>query len=134
MIGVINILKVDAPVTARIGTGADARVYPLEREQEADLPAVTVDQTDIDPSDTKSGVSSLDEEIVTVTSYDSVFSSCRSLADDCRAALDRASGTHGGVVIQSNGIQFLNEFVDKEEVNNAKVFFIEQNYKVRVER
>jgi hypothetical protein len=131
MIGVIDILRTDANVAARIGgAGNSARVYPMERKQGSTLPALTVEVTDIEPSDTKSGVSRLDEEFTTVTSYADTHEACRLLAVDCRTALDRASGTHSGEVIQS--VQFLSLLTDKELINNKKVYFIEQNFKVRV--
>lgn len=128
MIGVIDILKTDAPIIARVST----RVYPIEREEKQPLPALTVSITDIDPSDTKSGVSTLDEESIIVTSYASTFNECKLLSEECRTALDRVSGTYAGLIIQS--AYFLDQFTDFEEINNKKVFFIEQNYKVRVER
>ena len=128
MIGVIDILLNDANVLAMVGT----KVYPMERDQNEGLPAITVDVTDIEPNPTKDGVSTLDEEFVSVISYDSTYKACRLLAADCRTALDRYAGTNKGVVIQQ--IDYLNELSDKELINNKRVFFIEQHYKVRVVR
>ena len=127
MIGVLNILLNTAAVTARVA----ARIYPIERKQSAGLPAITIDITGIEPNATKSGVSALDEQQITVVSYADTYDGCRLLADDCRAALDRISGTYNGEVIQQ--IDFLEQFIDKEEINNKKVYYIEQNYKVRIE-
>ena len=133
MIGVIDILRDDASVGARVGgTGTSARVYPNVRAQKGALPAVTVSLTQTEAHDTKDGVSTLDEEYVTVTSYSDDFTECRNLAQDCRSALDRASGTYNSQVIQS--IQFLDKFTDYEQIENNIVHFIEQNYKVRVLR
>ena len=128
MIGVIDVLVNDASVAARVS----ARIYPIERQQGSALPALSVDVTDIDPSDTKDGVSTLDEEFTSVTSYADTYNECVLLAGECRSALDRYAGTNQGVVIQQS--VYLNEFQNKANINNKKVFFIEQNYKVRIIR
>ena len=133
MIGVIDILRNNANVGARVGgTGANARVYPVHRPQKEPLPAVTIATEDIEPSDTKSGVSALDRLEVRVISYASTYDIARLLAEDCRNAIDRVSGTFNGQQIQS--IRFLDSFDDVEEIENSLVYFVEQNYNVRLIR
>ena len=133
MIGVIDILRDDATLGALVGgTGTSARVYPIERAQKDGLPAVTVTIDAIEPYDTKSGVSTLDEVQVSVVSYGSTYDSARQTSNACRGALDRTSGTYNTEVIQS--IQFQDQYTDIEEINNASVYFIEQIYNVRLVR
>jgi len=128
MIGVINILENDVSVA---GVVSD-RVFPIERQQGTNLPAITVDVTDVEPNGTKDGVSTLDEEFTRVTNYAQTLVECLLLAGFSRAALDRYTGTNQGVVIQQ--IDFLSEIPNKAQINNKRVYTIEQQYKVRVIR
>ena len=128
MIGVINVLENDTDVFARVGV----RIYPMEREQGSALPAISVENTDIEPNDTKDGVSTLDEEFTSVTSFASTYAECLLLAAECRTALDRYVGTNQRVVIQQ--CVYLNEFQNKANINNVRIYFIEQNYKLRIIR
>lgn len=133
MIGVIDILRDNAGVGALVGgTGTSARVYPIERAQKEGLPAITVDQDNVIPYDTKDGVSTLDEVYVLVISYGSTYSDSLAVANACRSALDRTSGTFNGEVIQS--IRFQSQSTNIEEINNVPIYWTEQEYKVRIER
>jgi len=128
VIGIIGILTADSNVSTRVGT----RIYPIERAQQDALPAVTVDVDSVDPSDTKDGVSELDQSYITVTSFAQTYDAARLLSEDVRTALDRVSGTYNTEVIQK--IQFLDQFTDKEENADKIIYWVEQKYKVRVKR
>lgn len=132
MKGVRGILLAASGVTDLVGSGANARVYPIERPQTSELPAITIKDIQNEPSDTKSGVSGLDSVTTEVLSYSNTLDGAITLSEAVRAALDRSSGTYNGETIQS--IQYLNDFQEFEEIKNKKVYWIEQNYKVRVER
>jgi hypothetical protein len=127
MIGVIDILRNDATT---IALTTATRIYPSQRSQQSGLPAITVKVINNDPSDTKSGVSGLDQVEVEVISYGETYSSALAVSKAVRTALDRTSGTYNGEVIQS--IRFLDQFTDYEEINNKPIHYIEQNFKVRV--
>lgn len=128
MKGVIYILKNDLDLIEKI----NSRVYPLERPQQSALPAITVSVDDVDPHDTKSGVSRLDEVTITVISYGLSVEDAFTVKNLVRFALDRVSGEFNGETYQS--IQYLREFSDKEEIDNKTIFFVEQEYKIREER
>lgn len=132
-LALIDILRDDATIGALVGgTGTSARVYPIERPQTSLFPSITVIPDDIDPSDTKTGVSKLDEEFITVYYYSDTYSSNNSLSVAGRSALDRNGGTYNGVVVQSIRFEDRDSWV--EEIENRVIYVTEHNYKVRVQR
>ena len=135
----IDILRDDATIGALVGgTGTSARVYPMERPHKISLPAVTVTLQDIEPNDTKDGVSTLDVEIIKVEYYDSTYKNTTAssgafhLAETGRTALDRVSGTFSNVEIQS--ARFTDQDMFTIEINNNLIYVVEHEYSVRVVR
>lgn len=90
---------------------------------------VTYQVQGTDPSDTKSGVSLVDEVEVDIILFGKSYSSLLSLADKVRADLDRASyGTYNGVEL--NGVQFVTTDSDFDRITERHE--IEQTYRFRV--
>ena len=88
-LAVIEILRSDATVGGLVGgTGTSARIYPIERPQTSTLPAITVTPDDIEPSDTKTGVSKLDEEFIQVLYYSSDYNDNKDLVEAGRVDYD----------------------------------------------
>lgn len=134
-IAVIDILRDDATLGALLGgTGTSARVYPLERPQGSGLPSILVRGQDIEPSDTKDGVSTLDTEFIQVLMYGEDLSQLiLTIEAKVRTLLDRIRvGTYNGVTIQSS--QFLDRDTFLEQIDNNSIYTVEHIYKVRVKR
>ena len=134
-IALIDILRDDATLGALLGgTGTSARVYPIDRPQGSALPAVVVRGQDIEPSDTKDGVSTLDTEFIQVLMYgEDLNQLILTIEARVRILLDRiALGTYNTIVIQSSQFQDRDTF--SEQIDNNAVYTIEHIYKVRVKR
>lgn len=85
----------------------------------------------ITPSDTKNGVSTLDEVDVEINIYSNVLSVVSDLSTKVRADLDRvAHGTYAGVTLQ--GVQFTDE--DSGYDFFSRRYECQQTYTFRVER
>jgi len=127
-IAVIDILLNDANVSGEVST----RVYPLERPQKTTLPAIMVRLNDVEPNDTKDGVSTLDVEYVGVFIYGATYSSVYTLSGYVRTALDRYAGTNKTVVVQSS--QFYDSSTYVDEIDNNTIYVQEDEYKLRIIR
>lgn len=129
-IALINILKNDAMLAALIGT----RVHLLELPQGATLPSILVRGQDIEPSDTKDGVSTLDTEFIQVLMYGQDLNQLIIVIEArVRTLIDRIiGGTYNGVVIQSSQFQDRDTFL--EQIDNNSIYTVEHIYKVRVKR
>jgi hypothetical protein len=99
--GVIQILKAAAGVTAIVGSGDNARIYPLERPQGTAIPAIIVRSLSDEPEDTKDGAATFTNTTIGVYSQASTYGGALALAAAVRTALDRASGTYGGEEIDT---------------------------------
>jgi hypothetical protein len=127
-IAISEILKADSNVTAIVSQ----RIHPLRRPSGGLLPAIVYELSDTDPHDTKSGVSLMDHDFVRVfieghTPYNSTFVD---LISKVRTALDRYSGTIGGITVQS--VQFLGNSEFDEQIDGKSIIVHEQEYKVSV--
>lgn len=138
-LAVIDILRNNAGTAELIGgIGTNARVYPFDMPQKATFPAIVVSIEDVEPNDTKDGVSALDVEYIKVECMDTTYKNTTNesgtyhIGSAARLALDRISGTYSGIVCQS--IRFDSSSIFTETVNNKIVYVEEQIYKIRVER
>lgn len=143
-VAIVGILKGDATLAAELGGVGTARVHILRRPQTGAFPAIVIRRQDIEPSDTKDGVSTLDQEYIQVLMYGKEGESTLNtlilnIEARVRTLLDRvAPGTYNGVVIQSS--QFIDSDIFEEVVDNtatrqtSSVDVIEHIYKVRVKR
>lgn len=138
-LAIIDIIRNDSAVGELVGgNGTNARVYPLDVPQKATFPAIVVSMEDIEPYDTKDGVSTLDVEYIKVECMDTTYKNTTKesgswhIGEAVRAALDRTTGTYSNIVCQS--IRFDSSSMFTEDINNKVIYVNEQIYKVRVER
>ena len=123
---IYTILTEDAGVSAIVGN----KVYPQIAAQGAAFPFVVYVLQDNSPSDTKSGVSTLDEVRYDIVAAAETYTELSSLTERIRLALDRYTGDLGGVEIDS--IQFIDLDVDNDPATETYVSSSE--YILRVKR
>lgn len=123
---IYSILTGDSAVSALVGS----RVYPQIAAQGAAFPFVVYLANDLTPSDTKSGVSTLDEVRYEVLAIAETYAEAADLNEKIRTALDRYTGTVSGVVIDS--IQFTELEVDFDD--NSETYIVNSEYVIRVKR
>ena len=123
---IYSILTSDSDVNAIVGT----RVYPQIAAQEAAFPFVVYVLQNVDPSDTKSGVSTLDEVRYDIIVASENYAQASDLTGKIRTALDRYSGTVAGVVIDS--IQFIDLDVNNDP--GTETYLTNTEYIIRVKR
>ena len=123
---IYTILTENAGVSAVVGT----RVYPQVAAQGAAFPFVVYVLQDNTPSDTKSGVSTLDEIRYDIVAAAETYSALSSLTERIRLALDRYSGTVSGIVVDS--IQFTELDVDNDPA--TETFVSSSEYSLRIKR
>lgn len=123
---IYSILTGDSAVSALVGS----RVYPQIAAQGAAFPFVVYLVNDLTPSDTKSGVSTLDEVRYEVLAIAETYAEAADLNEKIRTALDRYTGTVSGVVIDS--IQFTELEVDFDD--NSETYIVNSEYVIRVKR
>jgi hypothetical protein len=123
---IYTILTEDAGVSAVVGN----KVYPQIAAQGAAFPFVVYVLQDNSPSDTKSGVSTLDEVRYDIVAAAETYATLSSLTERIRLALDRYTGTVSGVVVDS--IQFIDLDVDNDPATETYVSSSE--YILRIKR
>lgn len=123
---IYSILTSDSDVSAIVGT----RVYPQIAAQGAAFPFVVYVLQDTSPSDTKSGVSTLDEVRYDIVVASETYAEASDLTNKIRTALDRYSGTVAGVVIDS--IQFTDLDVNNDP--GTETYLTSSEYIIRVKR
>ena len=123
---IYSILTSDSDVSAIVGT----RVYPQIAAQGAAFPFVVYVLQDTSPSDTKSGVSTLDEVRYDIVVASENYAQASDLTGKIRTALDRYSGTVAGVVIDS--IQF--QDIDADNDPGTETYVTSSEYIIRVKR
>ena len=123
---IYSILTNDSDVSALIGT----RVYPQVAAQGAAFPFVVYVLQDNTPSDTKSGVSTLDEIRYDIVAAAETYSQLTDLTEKIRTALDRYTGTVSGIVVDS--IQFTELDVDNDPA--TETFVSSSEYILRIKR
>jgi len=116
---IFGILSNNAGVTAICST----RIFPDVAAQGTAFPFAVYNLTRIAPSDTKSGVSLLDEERYDINCVSATYSEVIALSEAVRTALDRYSGTINGVDVQS--IQFTDFETDFDDTNEVYVAVVE---------
>ena len=87
---IYSILSDNAAVDALISD----RIYPNVAKQTSAFPFVVYQVTGDDPTDTKDGVSPLDENAILVMCFSQTYTQASDLADKVRIALDRVDGTY----------------------------------------
>jgi hypothetical protein len=108
-----GILSTDTDVSAIVST----RIYPEIAAQGSALPLVVYKFSGLVPSDTKSGVSTLDEETYNLVAIAASYTDVTNLSEKIRAALDRYTGTVNAVEVQS--VEFTGYDVDYDATNEV---------------
>lgn len=121
-----ELLTSDVDVSAIVGD----RVFPQIAAQGASFPFVVYVLQDTSPSDTKSGVSTLDEVRYDIVVASETYAQASDLTNKIRTVLDRYSGTVSGVVIDS--IQFID--LDADNDPDTETFLTSSEYIIRVKR
>ena len=123
---IYSILTSDSDVSAIAGT----RVYPQIAAQGAAFPFVVYLINDLTPSDTKSGVSTLDEVRYEVLAIAETYAEAADLNEKIRTALDRYTGTVAGIVVDS--IQFTELETDYDDA--SETYLANSEYILRIKR
>lgn len=123
---IYDILVNDADVNAIVS----GRVFPQIAAQGAAFPFAVYVLQDTSPSDTKSGVSTLDEVRYDIVAAAETYAEASDLTEKIRLALDRYTGTVAGVVIDS--IQFIDLDVDNDP--DTETYVSSSEYILRVRR
>ena len=123
---IYDILSNDAPVSGVVGT----KIYPLRISQNVSSPAISYTTYSNNATDTKSGVSELDQVMFQVSSFDKSYEVAADLNEKVRTALDRKSGTYGTLEIQS--IQYLNTVTEFDDESFEHMIISE--FKLRLKR
>lgn len=121
---IYSILTGDSAVSALVGN----RVYPQIAAQGAAFPFIVYVLQDTSPSDTKSGVSTLDEVRYDIVVASETYAEASDITNKIRTALDRYTGTVSGVVIDS--IQFIDLDVDNDPA--TETYVTSSEYIIRV--
>jgi hypothetical protein len=123
-IAIQNILVNDSTYNGIVS----GRIFYNEIEQTSVTPLCVLKVDTIDPNDTQDGASTLDFDFIYVTHFAPTYKQCADMALAARTALERKSGTFGGVTISS--VQFRTQRSDSEFLVDKKVFTLEQYYKI----
>lgn len=127
-LAVLGILRDDSAVTDIVAT----RVYLNQAPQAAILPYIIVEEQDVEPFNTKDGVSVSDHDTVRVYPYATTKRALISLYTACRNALDGVSnGIYNTVAV--NHIYFKGQTSFDEQIENRKAYAKDQEYLVRVD-
>ena len=122
---IYGILSGNAGVTALVST----RIFPDVAAQGTAFPFVVYNLQEITPNDTKSGVSTLDEERYDIIAVSTSYSEVISISEVCRTALDRYSGTVNSITVQS--IQFTDFNTDFDSDNEVYIAVMENIIRVK---
>lgn len=123
---IYSILVNDADVNAIVS----GRIFPQIAAQGAAFPFAVYVLQDTSPSDTKSGVSTLDEVRYDIVVAAETYAEASDLTEKIRLALDRYTGTVAGIVVDS--IQFIDLDVDNDP--DTETYVSSSEYILRVKR
>lgn len=123
---IYSILTSNSAVNALVS----GRVYPQIAAQGAAFPFVVYLLTNVGPSDTKSGVSTLDEVRYDIVVAAETYAAAADLTEKVRTAIDRYSGTVAGVNIDS--VQF--QSLDADNDPATETYVTSSEYIIRVKR
>jgi hypothetical protein len=118
-LAIYNILNNDTDVAALVST----KIFPNVAKQGTAFPFIVYQTTDVEPNDTKDGVSTLDSNGFEVLCFAESYSAAVGLAQKVRIALDRKSGTYNTVKVQS--IQFNSVDEDFEIKGDGRGIYVQ---------
>ena len=122
-------LSADSTLTALLATTTS--IYPEIAPQGAADPCIVYSESTPEYNDTKSGVSSLDVNIVQVDVYASTIAARNTIGARVRTLLDRYSGTVNGVQVQSIQIVYSQKTPEPLETD-ASIIRYRQTFDFRV--
>ena len=118
-----------------------SRVYPVLIPKSATLPAVSLQVVSNLPSDTKSGVSTVDLIRLQVDSYGTTYATAAAVDEAVRGAIDKYAGTVNvtGVNLAASGVNYTIGGVRYETTQDifedqSEVFRLSSDYIVRLHR
>ena len=126
-LAIYNILITDVDVSNVVVR----RVFPNVAKNGTTFPFIIYDVESESPTDTKDGVSKLDEDFVMVSCYCKTYSEASDLAQKIRTALDRKTGTFGGIEIQSIQYNGYNDLFD-DNTSDEGVYRKALDFKLRI--
>lgn len=128
MIGdvIFSLLSNDATVSGLVGL----KIYPYIGKDNIVYPYIIYDQTSLQPTDTKDGVSELDVVSYDIEIYTKNPADLTTLSNAVRDALDRYSGTVNAKLIDS--IRYLGE--NSGFSLEDRVYLRVQNYSIRYKK
>lgn len=119
-----SILNNDVTIQGAVGN----KIFPELAPSDAIAPYIVYSVVSNTPSDIKEDGGSVDVAQIEVYIFHTSFKQAVDLAVDVRSVLDRKSGTHGGVKVQS--IKYVNEQMD---VNPERSLWASiQDYSARI--
>ena len=126
-LSIYNILANDSDVSALVSN----RIFPNVAKNGTTFPFIIYDVESESPIQDKDGVSTLDEDFVMVSCYCKTYSEASDLARKIRTALDRKSGSYGGVDIQSIQYNGYNDTFD-DNTSDEGVYRKALDFKIRI--
>lgn len=96
------------------------KCYPVVAPQKAQVPFVILSIVNVDPTDTKSGVSTTDVFRIQVDSYAASYDACQALDKKVRTAIDKYMGSvrFDDEFVQIDGVRYLTSQDAYEEQPN----------------
>lgn len=127
---IVYVLANNGTYNAHVGgSSAPARIYEDETEQGSAFPNTMVRGETIDPTDTKQN-SNFDHDLIQVFHSADTKTKSRQMSIDARTALEAAGGTINGIVVSE--IRLVDGHSFTENIENKKIFTIEQIYRVTI--
>jgi hypothetical protein len=123
---IYTILAATTAVTSKVGT----HIYTVVAAQQDVTAYIVIHLIDINPENTKDGVSLLDEARVQVNCFHSSKATCDELAAAIRTALDRYRGTAGSYTIDRIIFQDARNDFDEDR----KIYQVQQDFIIRQKR
>jgi len=128
-LAIIEILLADSTVSGIVG----AEVHLDEVTQGKPLPFIVVEESDVEPNDSRDGASAVDYGRVRVFCYHTNKADLRTLALASRNAIEgKAAGTYR--TVNFDHARFISESSFSEEIENRPAYAKDQEYVVRVIR
>ena len=118
-------LTATGAVTALVGSGSAARIYPNKIPQEATLPAVAYQRVSTRRVKAHAAPTGLARVRVQVTCVARTYSEVKALAVVVRKALEGVMGTVGGLAVQGSWLETdADEYGDAEGLHSVRQDFM----------
>ena len=126
-LAIYDILSNDSDVSALVST----RIFPNVAKNATTFPFIIYDVESESPEDSKDGVATLDVDSVMVSVYSKTYSEASDLARKIRTALDRKSGSYGGIDVQSIQYNNYNDLFD-DNTSDEGVYRKALDFSIRI--